>query len=188
MIRYFLSVGIVLLSLLPENVTRIDHAVIPLYLEADTETVAVMRADSIVASHQRRGFFRIGLLPLIVVENLSIQINDRERLLPALVASGHHFVSKTDNKKIIEARNFSLAIGTNQFPAIVSQTMRPQTPELWMLEHGKILIADGKPLIFDKARLTILGPRAGEVTLMQADTVMTVNLSEVFKSQTTPKP
>jgi len=51
----------------------------PVYLKSESLPVAVFRANRIYHDHQRKGFFRIGGLPLLVLEGLSLELRDTNR-------------------------------------------------------------------------------------------------------------
>jgi hypothetical protein len=56
------------------------------YSPDDLSLVAKIHADRIFADYERRGFFRIGLLPVPVAENVQIQIKSADCLTNGLLA------------------------------------------------------------------------------------------------------
>src|SRR5882672_7348979 len=64
--------------------SRIENFVAPVYLEFGEEPVAMLRIKSVSTEYQRKGFFRIGLLPMLVLTEIAIEVRDMARFGDAL--------------------------------------------------------------------------------------------------------
>jgi hypothetical protein len=51
---------------------KLQGLALPVYLDLSSPAT-VVRADSVSREHQRRGFFRIGALPLLVCEGVTVE-------------------------------------------------------------------------------------------------------------------
>jgi hypothetical protein len=64
--------------------TKAKGMVMPVYVRGHSQAAAVLRIERISAEYQRKGFFRIGLLPQIVAEGVSIELRQSGALTNAL--------------------------------------------------------------------------------------------------------
>jgi len=55
---------------------QVKKAVVPIYLNFEREAAGIIRADNIHGGYQTKGFFRIGALPSLVIEGLTIELRD----------------------------------------------------------------------------------------------------------------
>ncbi len=70
---------------------RIQDAVIPVYAGDGLEPAAVVRADSVHTEFERKGFFRIGVLPVAVMEGVTIEVRQPERAAESLAQVSRWF-------------------------------------------------------------------------------------------------
>jgi hypothetical protein len=96
-------------SRLLDSRTQIKNAVIPICLDSDAKLVAVVRARHIFSDYQRRGFFRIGVLPLLVIDGLDVEIRQPSRSMEALGAVHSKIIFKELARKAVEGRDFRLS-------------------------------------------------------------------------------
>jgi len=94
--------------------TQIKNAIIPICLDADAKLVAVVRTRHIFSDYQRRGFFRIGVLPLLVIDGLEVEIREPSQATAALGAVHSRIVFKEFARKAVEGRNFRLSFGSGE--------------------------------------------------------------------------
>lgn len=60
----------------PKPYVSVNNLVVPFYAAGQSEAVAVLRVEHVFRDHERRGFFRIGLLPLLVGEGVRLEFRD----------------------------------------------------------------------------------------------------------------
>ena len=58
--------------------------VAPVYLSGQVHASAVLRVGEISTGYQRRGFFRIGLLPMVVAKGVVVEFRNRDLVGPVL--------------------------------------------------------------------------------------------------------
>jgi hypothetical protein len=134
--------------------------VVPVYLQFDPEPVAVFRAERVFSDYQTKGFFRIGALPLTVMEDLSIELKDPSRLPMALTALAARFAAKGVAKKVVEGHNFSLSFSKQQC-RLRTRSVRLEKATEWALEDGIVSLPNAEPVRFRQGRLLMDGPEAG---------------------------
>jgi len=162
---------------------ELKKAVLPVYLKSESRPLAVFRADRIYHDHQRRGFFRIGGLPLLVLQGLSLQLSDTNRLQETLHAASGHFHVTTGPKHAIEARNFSI-VTTSQNKALVrAQLVHMDTDDVWLLQDGIIATNQGTETGFRRATLKLAGPQTGELVLETSQGPIRANLISLFSDK-----
>lgn len=59
-----------------------NKAVVPIYL--DDQVVMVMSVERTRTDYQRKGFFKIGLLPILVAEGVTFEVQEPAKLTAAL--------------------------------------------------------------------------------------------------------
>jgi hypothetical protein len=142
---------------------RITKAVMPEYLDFGSKPAAIFRADQIYEDYQRRGFFRIGVLPMVVLEGLSLELCDTNQLSVALTRTSTHFGSKGKASNAVEGRNFSLSFSGQKNAVIHAQIVRLESGTEWRLQEGTVDQPGAASISFRRATLTIVGPKAGEL-------------------------
>jgi hypothetical protein len=130
--------------------------------EPGVEPAAFCRVDKVFGDFQTRGFFRIGVLPLLVLDGLRIEIHDLDRLSPALIETREYF-SKSISRKAIEGRNFTLSFAAEKSGRVRSHRVRLESRTAWELEQGSLERPGLPGLAFSRATLTVCGPQAGEL-------------------------
>jgi hypothetical protein len=138
--------------------------VVVLYGDSELEPVAVFRAERIFSDYQRRGFFRIGALPLLVFDGLSIELHDPAQVSKALATLGARFDTRGDARKAIEGRDFCLSFASEKEGRLRARRVRLETATAWHLQEGTVHQAGASPMPFRQGTLTITGPQAGQLT------------------------
>ena len=170
-------------SFLLDSRTRIRNAALPICLDSGNKPIAILRAKEIFGDHQRRGFFRIGVLPLLVIDGMNVEIRDPRKLGAALEGVHREIIFKQSVRKAVEGRDFrlcfapeeregrgsvvpSLASSTESrsMPVLRAQIVRLDNSDLWRLEDGVVSRPGTPPITFHHATLQISGPKAGELS------------------------
>ena len=145
----------------PED--SIKGAVMPVYQKFGTEPVAVCRAERVFSDYQRRGFFRIGVLPLLVFDGLQIEVRDPARVSSILSSVSGRFASKGQIKKAVEGRDFTLRFASESSGRLRARRVRLERGTEWHLQDGTVDQLGGEAVSFSRATLTVTGANAGEV-------------------------
>jgi len=149
---------------LPEGKVELRRAALPLYLSTETTPAAIIRADHVYSDFQTRGFFRIGVLPLVVLEGLKLEIKDARQLTEILTTAGDHLAHKGKGKKAVEGRDFAILFEQVKGAEVRARTVRLESGTRWELQTGAVHFADGTSTTFSRAVLIVAGPRAGELS------------------------
>jgi hypothetical protein len=102
------------------------------YSPNDLSLLAKIHADRIFADYERRGFFRIGLLPIPVVENVQMQIKSADCLTNGLFAL-HFWEQPEIGVRRLEFRKLEIAFFGEKQPrlrAVSARVGRDGTIEL----------------------------------------------------------
>ena len=138
-----------------------NHAVIPLYSEPGNSPAAIVRVDKVYTEYEKHGFFRIGALPIGVLEGVTFEAKDAspqgrnlERLASWLGAdAGSHLELR--GVRFIASPSSSLEAGR----------LRPTGRERWELSGGVAFVRGTNTLRADKATIQVTGPNAGLLIL-----------------------
>ena len=142
---------------------EIYHAVAPVYLNFEPEPAAIFRVDHIFSDYQTRGFFRIGALPVLVLDKATLELKDFSRLTNALSQLGARLTVKKGLKKAVEARTFRLCLPAKEDGWVCARLARLETATEWRLQDGTVQRPGYEPVSFRTATLAIAGPHAGEL-------------------------
>lgn len=135
--------------------------------------IAVVRADRALQDHQRVGFFRIGLLPLFVVEHVQIEILKPKEFTRSMQLIPEHFSQRTGAKEL-EFRDLLLSFAGDERPRLKAKSVRLTSEGLWNMRSG-VLIDRGEAYEFEQATLNTAGRYAGNITLKSGTQSKTVN-------------
>lgn len=79
--------------------SRVQGAVIPVYLGTASDPALVVRADKIYRDYQRKGFFRIGVLPIAVMEGVTFEVRHVE-LVTNRLARLEHWIDPRASRRL----------------------------------------------------------------------------------------
>lgn len=74
---------------------------IPFFLSADDKASAVLRLERVSRDLQRKGFFRVALLPHVVFENAELKIFDRNAAIDAISAIRSQLKHLSKNRALV---------------------------------------------------------------------------------------
>ena len=136
----------------------------------------MIRAGRVFSDYQSRGFFRIGALPMLVLDKLSIELRQPERLPMALSQVGEKFAVRSDTRKAVEGRDFRLWFTSRKDAQLRARRVRLEGGTTWRLFDGAIQRPDSATLSFRQATLAVAGPNAGELAYETARGIVTMPL------------
>jgi hypothetical protein len=174
-------------SLLLHSRFQAKNAVIAVHLGWELEPVAVLRAERVFSDYQTRGFFRIGALPLLVMEKLRIELRDADRLSTVLAKVGESLVARGDARKAVEGRDFCLSFSSPKDGQLRARRIRLESGGGWTLLDGAVDRSETTPISFSRAVLTVSGSHAGELFCETASGTIQVHLLSL-STPTTNKP
>jgi hypothetical protein len=147
------------------------------YLDFGAPAVAVLRAERIYPTHQRWGYFRIGLRPILECDGVTLEISDAGKAAEALGSIRDNLKTQAGGS-IVEMRNVAVRFTPEATPRLKAGTIRLQDQGRWSLSD--VALRSGTNLIqLPRATLQVTGPQAGQVTWDSAGTTASANLFAV---------
>jgi len=147
-------------DLLQEGLS-VPHAVIPLYTDPPRKLAAVVRVDRAYLDYERKGFFHIGLFPVVALEDVTFEARDTASPSASLACVRRWLGAKAGQR--IEMRRVKfLFSSTNRLEAGLA---RCAAEDRWELLNGVRVISGASEARAPRAILEMAGPRAGQVIL-----------------------
>ena len=103
----------------------VQRAVVPLYPTNSFKLSAIVRVDRVFTDYQRRGFFRIGLLPVVVLDGVTFEAQDTSDPLGSLACVRRWLATKAGQR--IEMRRVKFIFSR---PTIWKQVWRGAWPRI----------------------------------------------------------
>jgi hypothetical protein len=136
------------------------NVVVNIYPESGLEPLATVRANQIHRDFQRRGFFRIGLLPIPVAENVEIQIQSADCLTNAMLGL-QSWDRPSVGVRCLELRNLEIRLSDEKQPRLSAANARVGQAGTLELTKVSLFNATGQPTSISKATLQVDGPSVG---------------------------
>jgi hypothetical protein len=166
---------------------RIQRAVLPIFSEPDLVLLGVLRVDAIYTDYQRRGFFRIGALPILVAEGVTFEFCQPGKAVEGL-ANLHHSLGRGGGRTVMELRKVSFRFSDEPSPRLQVQRVLVQANGQWELRKAVLFSDTDHQLNIDKAILDTIGPSAGRLTSEATSASRTVSLLASQVAPATPTP
>jgi hypothetical protein len=122
--------------------------------------VAQVHAARMFIDYERHGFFRIGLLPIPVVENVQIQIQSADCLTNALFGL-HSWNQPSVGASRLELRNLEIGLFGEKQPRLSAAVARVGQDGILELSAVSVFDATGRQTSIPKAALQAAGSSAG---------------------------
>ena len=132
------------------------------YDSNDLSPAGQVRAGRFFIDHERCGFFRIGFLPLLVVENVQIEIRSVACLTNAL-ADLKSWHQPARGLRQMEMRNLEISLAGDKHPCLRAASARLGPEGTVRLSAVTVLGASGQSFTLPDASLQISGPAAGRL-------------------------
>jgi len=142
------------------DAAHLRGVVIPLYNKQDRTSVANVRIGCVFPDYERRGFFRVGLLPMVAGESVQIEVLQGRRALNALTGLEKRFT--TQQRRVVEWRDVTFTFAHDSALGMHVGRLRMVSEEQWELLDG-VRIQCGTETTWPKASLFLSGPNAGQV-------------------------
>jgi hypothetical protein len=142
--------------------------------------LAVVRADRVILDHERVGFFRIGVLPMIVIKGAEIEILLLERLAPQMQQIHLHF--SQNGARAVEFRKAAFRFPQDKSPRLSAKCIRSTSDGVWNL-HSGVVVDSGRLFEFEEANLQVTGPRPGILTIKFRGTTKDIDLLRPGREQ-----
>ena len=137
--------------------------VVSFYEGTEQPPALVVRIESVYTDHQRKGFFRIGLLPVGVMDGVALELNHSEYWTNSL-AHLHQWL-KPNSAKTLELRRFTLLVPAGVTTRLESARARVGAGGRLNLFDGVSLISGTNHMRAARGALQVTGAHAGELVL-----------------------
>src|SRR5688572_24080922 len=102
--------------------SALQGVVMPFYGKPELSLVANVRIGCLFPDHERKGFFRIGLLPLVAAEHVQIEVFQPPRALKALSGVQQRFTR--DQRRHVEWRQVEFVFPPETAPRLRAGRVR----------------------------------------------------------------
>ncbi len=134
---------------------------------ADNRTIAVLRVGKIFKEPQRKGFFRIGLLPLVVADQVIVEVEDPV-LFQREFTNVHNRLFSSHGRVPVELRHVEFKFPSEPSPRLQAGRVRLKSQGQWELSDGVIFRVSDNEIQCAQAVLQITGPGAGNLRSQDA--------------------
>jgi hypothetical protein len=135
--------------------------VIPRYSEPDKALYAVISVDKVYTEYEKKGFFRIGALPVAVLEGVTYEVKDPAPASKNLVRLRSWLGADTGNH--VELRGVKIVASPTS--KLEGGRLLFLDNERWQLTGGVRLISGAVELRAESATFRVAGAQAGELIL-----------------------
>lgn len=122
--------------------------------------VSQVHTARLFVDYERRGFFRIGLLPMLVAENVQVQIRSADSLTNGLFAL-HSWNQLSAGGQCLELRNLEIKMFGEKRPRLSAAIARDGQDGVLELTTVSVFNATGQQTSISKAALQAAGSSAG---------------------------
>jgi hypothetical protein len=155
--------------------SRLKGITAPLYVTGEPKAVAVLRVEKLFTDYQRKGFFRIGVLPLCVAEGVRLEVQQPEKAAAALASVRGHLRLAKGNVPA-ELRRLVLAVAGEPTVQLKAGRVRFGEAGCWLLDGGVACTEDTTVVEGARGTLQVTGESAGQLVLDTAAGQRTVRL------------
>ncbi len=174
---FLLKAGGQTLSDLFQSGASLQGAVLPIYSSKTMKLTAIVRVDRTSTEYERRGFFRIGMWPIAVLDGVTYEATNSTSPADAL-ANLHHWLGPSTSKRV-ELRRVKLIFSPSI--RLEAGAARCEADGHWELLNGVHFVSGAQDLRAAQGALQLAGPLAGQVVLetlpRSTNTVMASDLA-----------
>lgn len=136
--------------------------------------VALVRVERAFLDHERIGFFRIGLLPILIVDNVQIELLGPGDLGPKLTQIELH-LTHAAGARAVEFRNLCFRYVGDKEPRLRAKVVHSTSAGVWRCNSG-VVVDRGHLYEFEEAELITTGPRAWSLNAKSGKIARTISL------------
>ncbi|MBI5772481.1 MAG: hypothetical protein HZA89_01915 [Verrucomicrobia bacterium] len=140
---------------------RLRGAAIPIFLGTNSEPAAVIRVKNMGKDFRRMGFFRIGLLPMAVAEDVTVEFRRPEEMTNAL-SRAHNWFTPPGNPRVAELRRVVFLFPDSKITnRLEVARVRFAAKDEWQLLDGVLLRTPNQTTRGSSGTLRVAGGGAG---------------------------
>jgi hypothetical protein len=153
---------------------ELKQVTVPILPRGATQTSGRLQIERIYKDYERRGFFKIGLFPKVVVENSVLEIRDPGDSLSVLRSVDQWIRSMGGTNA--EMRHFTIRFGVEDLANLEASSLK-MLPDSWIGRGCRVKMPDGKWVEAAEVQLVLSGRSAGEVRGLEPSTIL---ISDLF--------
>ena len=154
-----------------------DNAVISVYSAGKRQAEVILRLGKVRRGYERRGFFRIGVLPMLRVQDVSIEFQETQVLRARLDGIARE-ISELANKRLVSLENVTVRFPGEAEPRLRADAVKFGVSGCWELSGNVRFTFAGESVRTPKAQLNVSGEEAGKLLLFLPDHAITTDLFE----------
>jgi len=125
------------------------------------QLIARVHTTRAFVDHEKWGFFRLGLLPIPVIEGVQVQILSARCLTNVLSDLNSSWNSSSGDLRRLEFRNIEISLLGEKEPRLHATVARVGRSGVLELSNVSVSLDGGGPVSIPKATLQISGPASG---------------------------
>jgi hypothetical protein len=161
----------------------VQDIAIPYYAKGQSTPVAVVRIKRLFTDYQRRGFFRIGLLPTLVAEGVQVEVSDSRQVVAALQGA-QRWLKPAAVGKALEWRQVEFEFSELKGTRLEATRVQIAEGGAWQLSGGVLLRSGTNELRRASAILQVTGANAGDLLLDNGPST-SLNLLQLYTDNIT---
>jgi hypothetical protein len=142
---------------------KMEHAVFSLYSGTEQEPALLVRLDKVYTDYQRKGFFRIGTLPVGIMEGVTFEL-ERPALLTNSLAELHRWLGPQGSSRL-ELRRVTFVVSSPLSSRLETGRARVATEGRLELLDGVTFVSGTNQMSAPHGTLQIQGENAGQLIL-----------------------
>jgi len=163
----------------------LSNAVAVIYAEGKLQPEAVITIRSARRGHRRQGFYRIGLLPALLVEDVTVEVRDPETVRDALQATEAR-LKALGHGSLLELRRIEVRLAGQSDTKLSAKSLLLGSSSVWQLRGDVRLETSMTVFASERAALTVTGRDAGRLDFETDGGKRTFNLFGPNRSKSQP--
>jgi len=129
---------------------------IPIYAVGQASPIAVLRIERLSTEFEKRGLFRVGMLPKVVFTGVSLELDSLERL-PLAFANLQRLLEHSRQFNQWEMRLVRISVRGEPANTLALGRVTPETSAVWRLENLSYSRSDRLAITLASGRLSVNG-------------------------------
>jgi|GEM_PF-6626410 hypothetical protein len=107
---------------------KVRDVIVPIYSSQSSDPIALLRIDSLVRDNRRLGFFKVSILPIVVVQGVKLEVLQPQLVDDLLQNLPKHLKSVTGGMPL-EIRDFKVMMKDETLPRLEAKRFKPARAE-----------------------------------------------------------
>lgn len=151
-----------------------------------SKTLARVSIGSMRHSNQVRGYFRIGVLPLLVLEDVTLEVTDPTHLVEVLKSTSSGWSARVTGVPV-QIQRLRIQWANEIDWQVTAGSCVVKAGEVWELSGGVRWNVGGRSGEAPKAFLGLSGPKAGRIWWKEGDGERSIYLGDSPVASQTPR-